>query len=148
LCSGKNGKVLSKHLIFKINLAILSTNSTAQYKSGIVGGAGISGKSISGKVGISGKSGKSNVGSSGKEGIVTFISGASGKCNSGKVGKTIGLKLNSNSGKYTVIHAFILCKSIIISGHLGNTIIGTLGTTILISLIKYQSISSLSFLHT
>ncbi|MDP2396421.1 MAG: hypothetical protein Q8M44_06245, partial [bacterium] len=98
---------------------------------GNFGGGGKSGSSIVGNEGKSGNLGISKVGKTGISGNCTLNAistlGTFGKFNSGKLGKIIGLDVMLYSGKVTLNQALILCKSNIISGHLGNLIIGIFG---------------------
>jgi hypothetical protein len=71
----------------------------------------------------------------------------SGKDKSGKFGNINGLGVSLNSGKLISKLALILCKSRIISGHLGNSITGICGTTALTSSHINVIKSFLSFLH-
>jgi hypothetical protein len=140
-------------------LIISNTTSIEANIFGSFGGGGKSGKLTVGKVGNGGSSGISISGKRGKLSIsnpnnsdnfistVTSKFGTVGKNNFGKLGNKIGLVLISNSGKATVNQALILCKSIIISGHFGNLIIGNFGTIISIRENSSSNASCLSFLH-
>jgi len=99
---------------------IFSIPSTAPKSFGILGGGGRSGNSTVGRDGSSGSSGSSKLGSVGSAGSVNPAVGTSGRASFGRVGRTIGLIFISKSGMYTVNPALTLCKSKIISGHLGN----------------------------
>jgi hypothetical protein len=79
--------------------------------------------------------------------IEIFKFGTSGKYKFGNCGNNIGLETILNSGNQIVIHALILCKSIIISGHFGNCITGISGIIALINCQTKVIRSHLSFLH-
>lgn len=107
--------------------------STDPKSFGIFGGGGRSGSSTLGRVGKSGSSGSVGVGSTGSSGKITFAHGESGSLSFGRFGSVTGRIFISKSGTYTVRPARISCKSRMISGHFGNSMIGSGGTMKLIS---------------
>lgn len=147
LHSGTNGDVLRIHMALVTSLRIFKTHSTAPKSFGIFGGGGRFGSSTVGSVGKSGSSGIVNEGSRANAGKVKDALGTSGRRSAGRFGNTIGLGFKLKSGKYTTNHALTLCKSIIMSGHFGNWIIGGFGIIALMSWNVPPIKSCLSFLH-
>jgi hypothetical protein len=111
LHSGTKGLFFIIHIIFVISFNMFKIAAKAQNIFGSFGGGGKSGNFISGRLGRSGKSGISIIGRSGIEGRFKVTVGSVGRYKFGKVGRSIGLKLNSNSGIQIFNQALILCKS-------------------------------------